>query len=208
MGIKTNKKVKRIMFQMNLTCLFLIFLIRMLLTLFVKQSIKEKEFEKFTQIFMQIRINIPFVDAILQIPSYAKFLKDIISRKRKIEDHETIILMEGCSSCIQNKFPMKFKDPGSFTKPCTIGHLNFTNTLCDLGASVSLMPLSIARKLDLREMKDKNVTLQLANRSIKCSVGIIENVIINVKSFFIPVDFVVLDMKEDMHLPNFQVYIS
>ena len=166
----------------------------------MKQSNKEKEFEKFAQMFKQIRINIPFVDAILQILFYAHFLKDIMSRKRKIEDHEAIVLTEECSICVQNKLPTKLKDLESFTLSCTIGHLNFTNTSCDLDASVSLMPLSIARKLDLREMKDTNVTLQLTDRSIKRPVGIIENVIIKVKSFFILVDFIVFDMKEDINL--------
>ena len=125
-------------------------------------------------------------------------MKDITSRKRKIEDHETIALTEECSACIQNKLPTKLKDLGRFTISCTIGHLNFTNTLYDLGASVSLMLLSIARKIDLREMKNINVTLQLVYRSIKRSIGIIENVIIKmkVKSFFIPIDFIVFDMKE------------
>lgn len=167
----------------------------------LKKSNKEKEFEKIAQMFKQIRINIPFIDAISQIPSYAKFLKDIMSKKRKIEDYETIALAEECSARIQNKLPQKLKDPGSFTIPCTIGHLQFSNALCDLGASVSLMPLSIARRLDLREMKDTNITLQLADRSLKRPVGRIENVLIKVKDFFIPVDFIVLDMKEDVHLP-------
>ena len=102
--------------------------------------------------------------------------------------------------CIQNKLSTKFKDPESFTISCTIGHLNFANVLCDLGSSVSLIPLFIMRKLDLRDMKDTNITLQLVDRSIKRLIDIIENIIVKVKSFFIPVDFIVFDMKEDMHL--------
>ena len=128
-------------------------------------------------------------------------MKDIISRKKKIEDNETIALTKECSAYIQCKFSTKLKDSGSFITSCTIGLLNFINVLCDLGASVSLMPLSNTRKLDLREMKDTNVTFQSTDRSIKCPVGIIENVIIKVKSFFILADFIVIDMKEDMHLP-------
>ena len=69
----------------------------------MKQSNKEKEFEKFAQIFKQIIINIPFVDAILQISSYAHFLKDIMSRKRKIENYEAIALTEEWLACVQNK---------------------------------------------------------------------------------------------------------
>ena len=101
---------------------------------------------------------------------------------------------------LKKNFQQIFKDPGSFTISCTIGHLNFTNTLYDLGVNESLMPLLIARKFDLREMKGINITLQLTDRSIKCPIDIIENVIVKVKSFYILVNFIVFDTKEDKHL--------
>ncbi|XP_071902706.1 uncharacterized protein [Coffea arabica] len=86
----------------------------------LKPSRNDKEFEKFVNIFKQLNINIPFVDAILQIPSYTKFLKEIMTKKRKLVDSETIVLTEKCSASIQNKLPPKLKDPGSFTVSCTI----------------------------------------------------------------------------------------
>ncbi|XP_027166366.1 uncharacterized protein LOC113766367 [Coffea eugenioides] len=167
----------------------------------LKPSRNDKEFEKFVNIFKQLHINIPFVDAILQIPSYAKFLKEIMTKKRKLVDSETIALTEECSDIIQNKLPPKLKDPGSFTVPCTIGNVEFSKALCDLGASVSLIPLTVARQLGLKELKRTNISLQLADRSIRHPMGILENVLIKVQKFIIPVDFVVLDMEEDVHVP-------
>ncbi|XP_027082493.1 uncharacterized protein [Coffea arabica] len=167
----------------------------------LKPSRNDKEFEKFVNIFKQLHINIPFVDAILQIPSYAKFLKEIMTKKRKLVDSETITLTEECSAIIQNKLPPKLKDPGSFTVPCTIGNVEFSKALCDLGASVSLIPLTVAKQLGLKELKRTNISLQLADRSIRHSMGILENVLIKVQKFIIHVDFVVLDMEEDVNVP-------
>ena len=91
--------------------------------------------------------------------SYAKFLKEILGNKRKLKDYETVKLNEDCSTIILNKFPLKVKDPRSFIIPCTIGNCYFEKVLCDLGASINLMPLSIMQKLGLEEPKPTNVSL-------------------------------------------------
>ena len=78
-----------------------------------------------------------------------KFMKDILSRKKKLSDYETVALTEECSAILQNKLPPKLKDPGSFTIPCTIGEQFRGKALCDLGASINLMPLSVFKKLGL-----------------------------------------------------------
>ncbi|KAL0284350.1 UNVERIFIED_CONTAM: Retrovirus-related Pol polyprotein from transposon.6 [Sesamum radiatum] len=137
----------------------------------------------------------------LNMPSYAKFLKEVISNKRKWENGETVKLNEECSAILQNKLPPKLKDPGSFSIPCTIGDMNFEKALCDLGASINLMPYSIFAKLGMHELTPTIVTLQLADRSIKYPRGIIEDVLVKVGKFVIPVDFVVLDMEEDANTP-------
>ncbi|XP_022887924.1 uncharacterized protein LOC111403585 [Olea europaea var. sylvestris] len=90
----------------------------------------------------------------------------ILYQTNKLEDHETVMLTEECSARIQKKFPPKLKYPKSFTVPCTIGDFYFDKPLCDLGASINLMPLSIFRKLGLGEPKTTTVTLQLADRSL------------------------------------------
>ncbi|KAJ9556630.1 hypothetical protein OSB04_011244 [Centaurea solstitialis] len=158
-------------------------------------------FAKFLEVFKKLHINIPFADALAQMPSYVKFLKDIISNKRKIEEHATVALTEECSAIIQHKLPPKLKDPGSFTIPVHIGTSEFSKSLCDLGASINLMPLSIFRKLGLGEVQETRITLQLADRSIKYPYGVIEDVLIKVDRFYFPVDFLVLDMEEDLEIP-------
>ncbi|KAJ9544693.1 hypothetical protein OSB04_024400 [Centaurea solstitialis] len=159
------------------------------------------QFSKFLEVFKKLHINIPFADALAQMPSYAKFLKDIISNKRKIEEQATVALTEECSAIIQNKLPQKLKDPGSFTIPVHIGNSDFSRALCDLGASINLMPLTLFRKLGLGEVQSTNITLQLADRTIKYPYGVIEDVLVKVDKFYFPVDFVVLDMEEDQHIP-------
>ncbi|KAL0361953.1 UNVERIFIED_CONTAM: hypothetical protein Sradi_3879800 [Sesamum radiatum] len=84
----------------------------------------------------------------LNMPSYAKFLKEVISNKRKWENGETVKLNEECSAILQNKLPPKLKDPGSFSIPCTIGDMNFEKALCDLGASINLMLIQFLLNLE------------------------------------------------------------
>ncbi|XP_050280871.1 uncharacterized protein LOC126721844 [Quercus robur] len=139
--------------------------------------------------------------ALEQMPNYAKFLKDIISKKRRLEEFETVKLSEECSAILQKKLPQKLKDPVSFTLPCTIGNSFFDKVLYDLGASINLMPLSVCRKLGLGEMKQTTISLQLADRSIKYPRGIIEVVLVKVDKFIFPINFVVLDMEEDQEVP-------
>ena len=103
----------------------------------------DEQFEKFLEVFKKLHINIPFAEALSQMPSYAKFMKEILSNKRKLEEHETVMLTKEYSANLQNKLPPKLKDPGSFTIPCTIGSLYFERSLCDLGASINLISFSI-----------------------------------------------------------------
>ena len=115
---------------------------------FSKSKLDEK-FRKFFEMLNKLYINVPFTEALSQMPSYAKFLKEIFSNKRKIEEDETINLTEECSVIIQNKLPPKLKDPGSFSIPCVIGFETIEKSMCDLGASVSLMSLSLCERLDI-----------------------------------------------------------
>ena len=111
------------------------------------------------EVFKKLHINIPFVDALEQMPSYVKFMKDILSKKRRLLDFETMNLTEECSAILKRKLPQTLKDPRSFTIPCTIGNSIFERALCDLGASINLMPLPIFRRLGLGEACPTIVTL-------------------------------------------------
>ncbi len=127
----------------------------------------DKQFGKSLEVLQKLYINIPFTEALSQLPSYTKFLKEFLLKKRRLEDYETVALTEECSSIMQNKLPPKLKDPGSFSIPCLIGNMNIDKALYDVGASVSLMPLSISQKLDVGELKPIIISLQLADRSVK-----------------------------------------
>ena len=130
----------------------------------VKQQ--DKQFAKFLKVFKKLHINIPLLEALQQIPSCTKFMKDILSRKRKLKHDETIVLTEKCSAILQKKLPSKLKDLGSFTIPCDIGDINFDKVLYDLGASINLMPWSVSKKLGIGEVKPTMVSLQLADKSV------------------------------------------
>ncbi|XP_016168491.1 uncharacterized protein LOC107611038 [Arachis ipaensis] len=112
-----------------------------------------------------------------------------------------VVMMRECSAIIQREFPRKRKDPGSFHIPWTIGNLIIERAFCDIGASINLMPLSLMKKLQIHELKHTQMALQMADKSIKQALGVVENVLVNVGKFFLPVDFVILDMEEDHNTP-------
>ena len=117
----------------------------------LKKNKLDKQFTKFMEVFKKLHINIPFADTLEQMPSYVKFMKDILSKKRRLLDIEIVNLTKECSAILQRKLPQKLKDPISFPIPCTIGNSIFKRALCDLGASINLMSLSIFRRLGLGE---------------------------------------------------------
>ncbi|XP_052197344.1 uncharacterized protein LOC127804512 [Diospyros lotus] len=159
------------------------------------QSKRDKTNADMYEVFKQVRINIPLLDAIKQTPSYAKFLKDLCTVKRKINVREKAFLTEQVSAILQFKTPPKYKDPGCPTITCIIGSQQVNQALLDLGASVNLLPFSVYQQLGLGELKPTRVTLQLADRSIKVPRGIVEDVLIQVDKFYFPVDFIVLDTQ-------------
>ena len=93
------------------------------------------------------------------MPIYAKFMKEILSRKRKIVEEGIVNLTATYSAVIQNSLPDKMQDPGSFTIPCKIGHDDIGKALCDSGASINLMPLFVAKRLSLGELIPTAMTL-------------------------------------------------
>ncbi|CAL9024599.1 unnamed protein product, partial [Prunus brigantina] len=114
------------------------------------------------------------------MPSYAKFMKDIISTKRKLDEHEIVKLFEECNAILQRKLPPKLKDPWSFTIPCTIGTTYFGNALCDLGSNINLMPSCVAKYIGLGVINPTIISLQMADRSITYPRCIIEDVLVKV----------------------------
>ena len=157
------------------------------------------------EVLMQVKVNIPLLDLIKQVPAYAKFLKDLCTIKRGLGIEKKAFLTEQVSAIIQSKYPVKYKDPGSPTIPVNIGGNCIDKSLLDLGASVNLMPYSVYMQLGLGELKPTNITLSLADRSVKIPKGIVEDVLVKIDKFYYPVAFVVLDTKpsssEPSHVP-------
>ena len=143
----------------------------------------------------------PFTEVVTQMPLYAKFLKDMLSKKRKIVEEGIVNPTSTCSAMMKKDLPEKMKDPGSFTIPCIIGGVEIQKALYDSGASINLMPLSVAKQLSLGELLATTITLQMADRSMVKHEGVLEDVLVTVGKFFFPVDFIILDMEEDSQVP-------
>ena len=157
----------------------------------------EEQFSRFLDIFKKIEINIPFVEVINQMHNYAKFLKEILNKKSKIAEVGIVNLIATCIAVIQQKLPSKIKDPDSFTIPCSIGKYEFKKALCDSGASINLMPLSVVQRLSLGEITPTAITLKMADRSMTQPEGVLEDVLVKVGKFIFLVDFVIMKMEED-----------
>ncbi|XP_048602322.1 uncharacterized protein LOC125581268 [Brassica napus] len=166
-----------------------------------KKQLLEKYKALFDKQMSEVQLTMPIIDAFMLVPQYSKFLKDAVEQKKK-EMEGMVILTHECSAIIQRlTVPRKLEDPGSFTLPCAIGPLTFERCLCDLGASVSLMPLSIAKKLGFTQYKKCKISLVLADRSVKLPIGILEDLPVKIGNCEVPTDFVVLEMDEEPRDP-------
>ncbi|CAN6559485.1 unnamed protein product [Malus baccata var. baccata] len=161
------------------------------------KSKKEQTDKEILDTFRKVQANLPLLDAIKQVPKYAKFLKELCTNKRRFNDQETVALSEEVSAILQRKLPPKLKDAGSFTIPCVIEGKEFGRALCDLGASINLMPYSVYESLNLGDLKETKVVIQLADRSNRYPKGLLEDVLVQVNELIFPADFFVLEMEHD-----------
>ncbi|XP_050915725.1 uncharacterized protein LOC127130802 [Lathyrus oleraceus] len=136
-----------------------------------------------------------------QMLVYAKFMKELLSRKRHLRDDKNIILDEECISIIQRKLPPKLTDPSRFTIPCLIGPVKVDQTPCDFGASTNRIPVSMVKRLGCGYPKSTHITLTLADSSITYPYGTLEDVLVKGDDLVFLVDFVILDMPEDTETP-------
>ncbi|XP_059289837.1 uncharacterized protein LOC132043348, partial [Lycium ferocissimum] len=152
--------------------------------LFPQRLVKKKEdtkFEKFYDQLKQLSLNFPFLDAIKDMPSFSKYLKDLMTKKKLVQ-HET-------------------GDLGAFTISCSVGYHNFARALCDNEASINLMPLAIYKQSSLGMPRPSTMRSQIANRSIKRPVEVEDDVLIRVGKFMLPADFVILDYAVNRDIP-------
>nr|XP_016463621.1 PREDICTED: uncharacterized protein LOC107786623 [Nicotiana tabacum] len=135
-------------------------------------------FHNFLDMLKQIHLNIPLVDMLCEVPKYAKYIKDIVANKRRLTEFEAVALTEECTSKIQHKLPQKLKDPGSFTIPMRIGEIDMGRALCDLGASINMMSLSVFKQLGLGAPRPTTIG-----------------------KFILQADFIILDYEVDELVP-------
>ncbi|CAN6711729.1 unnamed protein product [Malus baccata var. baccata] len=164
-----------------------------------RQSKKEEAEKDILETFRKVQVNIPLLDAIKQVPRYAKFLKELCTTRRRISNKEVVQVSENVSAVLQRKLPPKCKDPGSFTIPCVIGNTKFEQCMLDLGASINVMPYSIYASMNLGELKNDGVIIQLADRSNAYPKGVLEDVLVQVGNLIFPADFYVLEMEDSPH---------
>nr|XP_018633736.1 uncharacterized protein LOC108948834 [Nicotiana tomentosiformis] len=138
----------------------------------------DKQFGRFLLVLKQVHVNIPFMEVLSQMPSYAKFLKEVLSKKQKVEETSVVKLTEHCSAILQNKLPKKCENPRNFTIPCS--------------------------KLegDNGEIRSILVSLQLTDHTTIIPEGLMEDVLVGVDKFVFPVDFIVVNMEENWDIPQ------
>ena len=157
-----------------------------------KKAINQAEI---LEVLRQVKVKIPLLDMIKQIPTYAKNFKDLCTMKRGLNVDKKAFLTEQVSAIIQCKTLIKYKDPGCPTISVNIRGTCVEKALLDLGSSVNLLPYSVYKQLGLGELNPTSITLSLAHRSIKIPKGTVEDVLIQVDKFYYPVNFVVLDTE-------------
>ncbi|CAA0830862.1 Unknown protein, partial [Striga hermonthica] len=158
---------------------------------------QEKQFRDLFSMLSKVNVNLPLLDVIKNMPSYGKFFKDLVTKKRKFEDGEKVVVYEAASA-MQHDLPKKERDPGGFIIQIALGNGKVASGMLDLGAGINLMPFSIFQRLGLGDLRPTRMCLQLADRSIWYPNGIVEDVLVKVGKLIIPVDFVVLDVG-DVH---------
>ncbi|KAM1881688.1 hypothetical protein ACFX13_003264 [Malus domestica] len=174
----------------------------------LKQSKKEENEKDILETFRKVQVNIPLLDAIKQVPRYAKFLKELCTTRRRISNKEVVQVSENVSAVLQRKLPPKCKDPGSFTIPCVIGNTKFEHAMLDLGASINVMPYSIYASMNLGELKNDGVIIQLADRSNAYPKGVLEDVLVQVDNLIFPADFYVLEMEDSPNVTPLPILLG
>src|SRR3989337_925045 len=151
----------------------------------------EEEFERFAGMLRPVFLRTCLTD-IFKMPPYAKYMKDIITNKRKILEAEISTVLANYT--FKDGVPKKHGDPGIPTIPGSIKKNYVKTALCDLGVGVSVMPFSLYKRLDLNKLTPTELSLQMADKSTAIPIGICEDVPVVVANVTILTDFVILEM--------------
>ncbi|XP_009797176.1 uncharacterized protein [Nicotiana sylvestris] len=156
----------------------------------------ENQFKRFIQIIKSLSINVPLVEALELMPAYAKFMKDIMTNEWSM-NFQTIKVSHQVSAIVMAP---KFEDPGAFRIPCTIENAEFAKALCDLGVSINFIPYSVLKTLGFGQPRPISMILQMAEHTMKRSLGVIEDVLVRVDKFILPMDFVIVHCENNYEM--------
>ncbi|KAI5015106.1 hypothetical protein ZWY2020_056496 [Hordeum vulgare] len=154
----------------------------------------DEDFERFVEMISPIFLQMRLTD-MLKMSPYAKYMKDIMTNKRKIPDLEISTMLANYT--FKGGTPKKLGDPGVPTLPCSIKGNYVRTALCDLGAGVSVMPLSPYCRLELDKLTPTEISLQMADKSTAFPIGICKDVPVVVANTTILTYFVILDIPDD-----------
>ncbi|KAI4983771.1 hypothetical protein ZWY2020_025637 [Hordeum vulgare] len=154
----------------------------------------DEDFERFIEMIRPVFLQMRLTD-MLKMSPYAKYMKDIMTNKRKIPDLEISTMLANYT--FKGGTPKKLGDPGVPTIPCSIKGNYIRTALCDLGAGVIVMLLYLYRRLELDKLTPTEISLQMADKSAAFPIGICEDVPVVVANTTILTDFVILDIPED-----------
>ncbi|XP_070006252.1 uncharacterized protein [Nicotiana sylvestris] len=153
----------------------------------------DNQLKKFMNMMKSLSINVPLVEALEQIPSYAKFMKDLVTKERSM-NFETIKMTHQASTIVLLMAP-KLKDHGAFTIPCTIRSVEFAKALCNLRANINLMSYLVLKTLGIGKLRPTSMRLQMVDRTVKRPLGVIDDVLVRVDKFILPANFVIRDCE-------------
>ncbi|XP_021715160.1 uncharacterized protein LOC110683117 [Chenopodium quinoa] len=162
----------------------------------LSKAVLDRHFGKYCEALEKVHASTPFSDLLIQMPQFANFVKTM-----KDQQNDKEVVNKKGPTLLYDNLPPKLHDPGSFIIPCTINEKFFDRVLCDLGAGGNLMPYSLYESLGLQGLKPSPISLQLADRTSRLPKGVVEDVLVTVGELVFPVDFVVMDMKEDRKIP-------
>ncbi|XP_035842279.1 uncharacterized protein LOC118488942 [Helianthus annuus] len=151
--------------------------------------------EELWDMFKQVKINLPLLDAIKQVPAHAKFLKELCTQKRQQEKKmpKRVDLTGQVSAVLNGELPPKLKDSGTPLINIQVGNFQMAKALLDLGAGVSILPGGLYDQYDFSPLARVETTVVLADLSHKLPRGMVQNVIVKIDEFYYPVDFLVMD---------------
>ncbi|XP_071699724.1 uncharacterized protein [Rutidosis leptorrhynchoides] len=150
-----------------------------------------------------VSVNLPITDMLKVLPNYGRFIKELISQRGKYHDETSFFIEEECNKILQSRprIPKKLGDPGKFVFPCKFGDSEVFNALADLGASINLMAHSLYERLGLGPLKPTQIRIRLSNHWFDTAIGIAEDILVSIDTLVFPVDFVIMEMKEDLQVP-------